>query len=254
MDYDDFVIEHRYYDFVLERRYYDFVIRSRLFASETDSGTPVEQNGTMTFTGFGPEAAKFLEDLTADNSRTFFEANRPVYRDGIRQPLEDLLGWAEPVYGPGRVMRPNRDVRFSNDKAPYKTAASIWAGAVGGVYLSLHSTHLDVGGGVYGPSRDQLARARAAIDSQPEAATKLAAIVDAMTRAGFEMAGPFLTTAPRGFDRDHPQIGLLRLKHFAALKPLPVTATRDDVLAGWKAVEPLIAWCNQYIGAPLSWP
>jgi uncharacterized protein (TIGR02453 family) len=164
------------------------------------------------------------------------------------------LGWAEPAYGPGRVMRPNRDVRFSKDKAPYKTAASMWAGAVGGVYLSLHSTHLDVGGGVYGPSRDQLARARAAIDSQPEAAAKLSAIIDALTNTGFELAGPSLTTAPRGFDRDHPHIDLLRLKHFAALKQLPVTAKREDVLAGWKEIEPLIAWCDTYLGAPLSWP
>jgi hypothetical protein len=36
--------------------------------------------------------------------------------------------------------------------------------------------------------------------------------------------------------------------------PRRVTATRDAALADWKEIEPLIAWCDQYFGAPLSWP
>ncbi len=56
-------------------------------------------------------------------------------------------------------MRPNRDVRFSADKSPYKTSASLWAGTVGGVYLSLTAHHIEAGGGIYEPSRDQVARA-----------------------------------------------------------------------------------------------
>lgn len=208
----------------------------------------------MTFTGFGADATRFLGDLAKDNSKQFFDAHRQQYEDAIRQPLEDLLGEAEKSYGPGRVMRPNRDVRFSADKSPYKTNASMWAGSVGGVYLSLTAKGLQVGGGIYEPSRDQLVRARTAIDSVPAAASQLSGIIDALVSDGFEMAGPSLKTAPRGYDRDHPQIELLRLKHYAALTNLPVTAKPARIRSAWKSVEALIEWGDTHAGAATSWP
>ncbi|WP_202565335.1 DUF2461 domain-containing protein [Agreia sp. COWG] len=208
----------------------------------------------MTFSGFGPDASGFLRSLEQNNSRQFFDAHRQQYEVDIRQPMEDLLGEAETTYGPGRVMRPNRDIRFSADKSPYKTSASMWAGTVAGVYLSLGTHHIEAGGGIYGPSRDQLARARAAVDSVPTAATRLTEIIDALHSAGFDMAGPSLTTAPRGYDREHPNIELLRLKHYAALITLPVDAAPDDIRGAWEAVEPLIDWGNTFVEAAQSWP
>ncbi|KQP95966.1 MULTISPECIES: TIGR02453 family protein [unclassified Rathayibacter] len=208
----------------------------------------------MAFTGFGSDASAFLAALTTNNSRQFFDEHRQEYVDALRQPLEDLLGEAEAEYGPGRVMRPNRDVRFSRDRSPYKTSASMWAGSVGGVYLSVTATHLDVGGGLYEPSRDQLTRARTAIDSVPTAASCLAEIVDALTSAGFEMAGPSLKTAPRGYDRDHPRIELLRLTHYAALTHLPVTAPPAAIHDAWGAVEGLIGWVDTYVQAARPQP
>lgn len=201
----------------------------------------------MTFSGFGPDATAFLSGLKKDNSRQFFEAHRQDYVNAIRQPLEDLLGEAEVSYGPGRVMRPNRDVRFSANKAPYKTNASIWAGSVAGVYLSVTAEHLEVGGGLYSPSRDQLERARTAIDSVPLASSRLDEIVEALVSTGFELAGPFLATAPRGYARDHPSIELLRLKHYAALTTLPVTASPEMIRDAWHSVEELIAWVDRYV-------
>lgn len=208
----------------------------------------------MTFSGFGPDASTFLEALTKDNSREFFDAHRHEYRTAIRQPLEDLLGEAETVYGPGRVMRPNRDVRFSADKSPYRTSASMWAGGVAGVYLSLSAQHLEVGGGIYEPSRDQLARARSAIDSVPLAASRLREIIDSLGGSGLEMAGPSLKTAPRGYERNHPHIDLLRLKHYAALTTLPVGASPESIREAWQAVAALREWGDTYVQAAQSRP
>jgi uncharacterized protein (TIGR02453 family) len=203
---------------------------------------------------FGPESTEFLAQLKADNTKAFFDGHRDVYTRAIRQPLEDLLAEAEARYGAGRVMRPNRDVRFSANKQPYRTEASMWAGTVGGVYLSLRADGLEVGGGLYDPTRDQLERARAAIDTQPLAASRLEAIVSALTATGFTMAGPSLKTAPRGYDKEHPHIELLRLKHFAALRTLPVDASRESIRDVWNGIEPLIQWADTFVGAALSWP
>ncbi|MBC7591194.1 MAG: DUF2461 domain-containing protein [Salinibacterium sp.] len=208
----------------------------------------------MTFEGFGPKALDFFDRVKKDNTKTFFEAHRDDYNTHIRQPMEDLLGVAEAKYGTGRVTRPHRDVRFSANKEPYRINASMWAGTVGGVYLSLTLDGLEVGGGLYGPTRDQRERARTAIDAQPRAASTLNDIVETLASQGFEMAGPSLTTAPRGYDKENPNISLLRLKHFAALVTLPVAAPAAEIFETWSRVEPLIEWSEKYVGPALSWP
>lgn len=204
---------------------------------------------------FGRGAAEFFDLLAADNRRETFAANRRQYDAQVRGPLERLLGEATERYGgSGHVTRPNRDVRFSPDKSPYRLDASIWAGEVGGVYLRVHRGGLQVGGGLYEPTRDQLRRARAAIAGVPRAAAELHQAVDDAVGHGFEMAGPDLKTAPRGFDRDDPEIELLRLRHYAALRHLPLTASADRVRTAWRQVEPLLGWATEHVGVALSWP
>lgn len=208
----------------------------------------------MTTSVFGTGAVGFLDGLAADNTKAYFDAHRQLYESDIRGPLEGLTAEAEAKYGPGKVMRPNRDVRFSKDKSPYRLSAAMWAGEVGGVYLSLGRENLEVGGGMYEPTRDQLQRGRAAIAEKPQAAAELRTIIERLESKGFDMAGPSLKTAPRDYDKDHEQIELLRLKHYAAITHLPATATAADVRAAWKRVEPLIAWTGEHVGAALSWP
>jgi uncharacterized protein (TIGR02453 family) len=208
----------------------------------------------MTASFFPTEAATFLGDLAAKNTREQFTANRPMYDRAIRGPLEELTAAAQEKYGPGKVMRPNRDVRFSTDKSPYRTDASMWAGEVGGVYLRLTATGIEAGGGLYDPTRDQLARARTAIATKPLASAQLSAVMATLHSAGYEEAGPPLKTAPKGYDREDPNIELLRLKHYAAVRYLPVSATRGDIEEAWAGVEGLIAWAKDHVGPALSWP
>ena len=197
---------------------------------------------------FGRGAAGYYRGLAADNSRAYVEAHRAVYERAIRVPLEDLVDLAQERYGPGKVFRPNRDVRFSHDKSPYKLNGAMTAGRIGGVYVQVGADGVSAGGGLYAPTRDQLSRAREAIAGRGKAAGALREALGAATRAGLEVTGPGLATAPRGYERDHPQVDLLRLQHYAALKRLPLKATQDDVLAVWRAVEPLLAWVEKYAG------
>lgn len=204
---------------------------------------------------FGRGAAQFFDLLAAHNDRATFAAHRQQYDEQVRGPLERLLGEATERYGgAGHITRPNRDVRFSADKSLYRLDASMWAGEVGGVYLRVHRGGLQVGGGLYGPTRDQLARARTAVAEAPRAAADLRVAVVALAQQGFEMAGPDLKTAPRGYPRDHPDIELLRLTHYAALRPLPLTADADRIRQAWHHTEPLLRWAADRVGPALSRP
>ncbi len=201
---------------------------------------------------FSLDAATYLTALAADNSKAFFDAHRDDYTRLIRQPLEDLLAAAEPTFGPGKVMRPNRDVRFSANKDPYRTDASMMAGEVGGVYANLNAERLDVGGGLYDPSRDQLERARTTIAERADRADELRQILDDLTENGFELVGPSLKTVPRGFDPHHPALPLLRLQHYAAVRHLPIDAPTNEILDTWARVRPLIGWIDEHVGPALA--
>lgn len=88
--------------------------------------------GVRRFEGFGEDALEFYLGLAADNSRTYWQAHRPRYEASVARPLRALASELEPDYGPFKIFRPYRDVRFSPDKRPYKEAAGMVAEGVGG--------------------------------------------------------------------------------------------------------------------------
>jgi len=212
------------------------------------------------FTGFPAESLEFLRGLEQDNSKAYFDAHRAAYERAVREPLEELIAEAAALHGmPARVFRPNRDIRFSKDKSPYKTNAAGHAGGPATYYASLDAAGLWVGGGVYHPDRAQLQRIRDAIDGKPGA--ELDKVYDGLRADGFELASGALKTAPRGYPRDHPRIELLRLVNHAALRhftPGPdlhdAERARTAVFGTWERLAPLNAWLNRYVGpaAPRS--
>ena len=180
------------------------------------------------------------------NEKSWFEDHREDWERHVRDPMDALLQEAERRYGPGRVLRQHRDLRFTPDARPYREDTGFTAG---GVYLSAGVDGLQVGGGLYEPSRPQLRAARTTIDERPHAAAALQRVLDDLTDAGYELAGPPLRTAPRGYDRDHPRIDLLRMQHYAALVHLPLESPLDDVVAAWDRVQPLVRWTVKWARA-----
>jgi uncharacterized protein (DUF2461 family) len=79
----------------------------------------------------------------------------------VYAPTVELLAELEPEFGPGKIFRPYRDVRFSADKSPYKTA--IAATLESGGYLHLSAAGLAAGSGMYMMAPDQLDRYRRAV-------------------------------------------------------------------------------------------
>ena len=208
----------------------------------------------MPFRGWPAEAIDFYEGLEADNTKAYWQDNKATYEQAVRAPMEALLTRLEPEFGPGKIFRPYRDVRFSADKTPYKTNLAAVANRDDAVYyVSLSSAGLFAGSGYYHMARDQLARFRAAVDDAKHG-VGLEKIVAALEKAGYDVGGDALRTAPRGFATDHPRIRLLRYKGIYAGRGFPASAwlgtakAADRVVTVWRATEPLNAWLGKHVG------
>ena len=205
----------------------------------------------MAFRGWPVEAIEFYEGLEADNSKAYWQAHKAVYDRCVKAPMEALLAELEPEFGTGRIFRPNRDVRFSADKSPYKTNV---AAQMPGGYVSVSADELFCGGGLYMPPPDALARFRAAIleDTWGE---ELVGIVATLREQGYEVtAHEVLKTAPKGVDKDHPRIELLRHKGLVMQRAWPVGAwlgtakAKDRIVTVLTDAKPLNAWLAAHVG------
>ena len=166
--------------------------------------------------------------------------------------MELLLADLADEFGEGRIFRPNRDVRFSADKSPYKT--SIAATLAGGGYVQLSAAGLGAGNGMYMMASDQLERFRAAIDAE-KTGRALVDLVDATRATGAEVtARESLKTAPRGYPKDHPRIELLRQKGLIVWREWPVAAWLSTRRAETRVVDllrssrPIVGWLDEHVG------
>lgn len=207
------------------------------------------------FHGWSEEAQRFFIGLELDNSKRYFEANRHVYERHVRGPMLALLASVEDEFGPGKVFRINRDIRFSADKSPYKTNIAAVVGGEGrGGYVSLDARGLFVGSGPYRLDPSQLARYRAAVDDA-RSGPELEAIVADVEGRGCQVGGEALKVVPRTYPRYHPRARLLRHKGMYAyrsygLQPwLGTPAALDRVVEVWREAEPLLGWFVVHVGA-----
>lgn len=210
-----------------------------------------------TFTGWPKEAIGWFEGLEADNSKAYFDAHRATYQSSVRAPLEALLAEVAGEFGDGRLFRPNRDVRFSADKSPYKTNAAAIIGSEGhaGFYVDVSADGLAAGGGYRHLTRDQLTRFRGAVDHE-ETGAELERLLAGAAAAGLTSFGAALRTAPRGYPLDHPRIELLRLKDVILIRRDPAGGIMhspqalDWVRETWRALRPVVDWLDGHVGAP----
>ncbi|GAB3274254.1 DUF2461 domain-containing protein [Parasphingorhabdus pacifica] len=213
----------------------------------------------MRFEGFGDGAVEFYEGLEADNSKAYWSDRFALYREHVREPMEALLAELEPEFAPGfgsaKVFRPHRDVRFSRDKAPYKThcGAVIERSRGGGAYyVEISADRMLVAGGCFHTEPDQLARFRAAVAEQVPG-ERLRQLLEALP-SGWRLAGETLKTRPRGVSGDHPRLELLRhrtLYAYAEWEPddvLHQPECVDRVRHAWRQLRELNQWCTDHIG------
>lgn len=206
-----------------------------------------------TFEGIPAAATKFYAELEENNNRDWWHAHSAVYQDSVKAPLQALLADLEPRFGPGKIFRPNRDIRFSPDKSPYKTAQGAFASYQEGVgyYLQISADGLLVGGGYHSHSPAQLVRYRNSVDAG-STGEQLQHIVDGIAAAGFAIEGEKLKTVPRGFAKDHPRAELLKHKSLSAGVTLGEPEwlgspdAEREIAALWEQLRPLVDWVGRH--------
>lgn len=172
---------------------------------------------------------QFLHDLQKNNNRDWFAEKKSTYikaqknaKDVFAEIHINLQKHDE--IEKSKMMRIYRDVRFSNDKTPYKahfanSYSRLGKELRGGYFLRLRPGESFLAGGFWEPEKDDLFRIRKEIEQD---ASEIKAILEDKNYKkhfgeNFESFGE-LKTAPRGFDKEHPDVDLLRKKGFIASK------------------------------------
>lgn len=204
------------------------------------------------FGGWKGDFQGFFLGLQVDNSKAYFDAHRRQYEEEVKQPMVALLAELEAEFGPARLSRPNRDIRFAADKSPYKT--NIYASVEEGGYVSLDAKSLVAAGGRYMVETDELAGYRKAVAGQPGA--KLVGMIDALRKKGYDISGQELKRVPPPYPQDHPRADLLRHKRLIYWKTWeigPWIATpkvRERVAQAWRDGAELNAWLARHMQKP----
>lgn len=164
----------------------------------------------------------FIKKLEKNNNREWFIENKNIFEEA-KETASNLFN---AVYNelkssdslePLKMYRIYRDVRFSADKTPYKTHFSMYIGRLqpdfrGGYYLHIEPGKSFIGIGFFDPNKEDLLRIRKEIELDDELETVLNSTEIKATFGSLK--GNEVKTAPKGFDKNHERIALLKKKQF----------------------------------------
>jgi uncharacterized protein (TIGR02453 family) len=210
----------------------------------------------------------FLNSIKSNNNRDWFIANRPLYvesKNNFESFVQEIINKTivfEPIMkgleAKSCVFRINRDIRFSNDKSPYKShfgAFIVQGGKKNGDKFAGYYFHIEPGnsiiaGGAYTPPTPWLTGIREKISEKPDEFIEIINAKDFIKYFG-KIEGEKLKTAPKGFLSDHPHIELLKLKSYLVINEVSDKIVvgndfSDHVLKVFKAMKPLNDYLNNY--------
>ncbi len=210
---------------------------------------------------------EFLKNLSRNNNREWFNANKPLYEKGKKNILDVTMYLiseigkfdksVEFVNPEDCLFRIYKDVRFSKDKNPYKTNFGSFIIKGGrknpgaGYYIHIEPGKSFLVGGIYMPSAPHLFSIRSAIAKKPEVLMKI--LNNAELKKSFGgLSDETLKTAPKGFPKDHPAIELLRFKHYYLMKNISDKEILNDsflkqAVKDYKIVTPFVKYINEVI-------
>ncbi|KAI1758152.1 hypothetical protein F4782DRAFT_476806 [Xylaria castorea] len=231
-----------------------------------------------------PNTLLFLGDLKANNKRSWLKMRDPEYRRSLKDwesfvdtltqkivvadetipelPLKDV------------IFRIYRDVRFSKDQTPYKPHYSAaWSrtgrkGPYACYYVHIEPGYCLVGGGLWHPEASALAGLRASVDERPHRIRRVLTdpefvrvflphvvgkkedkILKAFADKNQENA---LKTKPKGFNPDHRDIQLLKLRNYTIGRQIPDEDLLSDnaqekIMETIRAMVPFVTFLNNVV-------
>lgn len=217
-----------------------------------------------------PQTLKFLSGLKKNNNKPWFDAHRAQYEaaridfQNFIQLVIDHLGRTDTAiagqHARDCLFRLNRDIRFSNDKTPYKKAfgASIkWGGRksiYAGYYFHLEPGASFIGGGLWMPEAPALKAVRQEIDYNWDEFQSLLSAKAFKTNFNdlYKGGDVSLVKMPKGYTVDHPAIDYLKLKSFIAETHIPdavltTAALHKKTVAAFEALYPFLQFLNRAV-------
>ncbi len=213
-----------------------------------------------------PATLDFLRKLQANNHKQWFEEHKSDYLDA-KKNVENFVAkvktglMQDDIIEKSKLYRIYRDVRFSKDKTPYKGHLGGYfrrAGADrrGGYYFSIQPEESFVGGGFYNPNKEDLYRIRKEFEADSSIIRKIISDSDFKKTYG-ELLGNGVKTAPKGFSKEHQNIGLIRKKQFYALhkfndEEVLRSDFPDQVVHCYRALRPFFDYMSEVLTTNLN--
>lgn len=198
------------------------------------------------------ETFAFLKELNQNNSREWFTENKARFKTieadvkAFYNGINELLEKHDKIEKT-KMFRIYRDVRFSADKTPYKphfagSFSRLGAELRGGYYLRIKPGETFIATGFWAPNKEDLFRIRKEWETD---ASELKAILNdkKFKTVWGELEGDEVKTAPKGFDKEHPEIALIRKKQFIFTKSFTDTEVLSESFSkeannSFKAIRP----------------
>lgn len=216
---------------------------------------------------FSKDLLNFLKEIKENNQREWFNEHKVEYKkleSDAQQNLHTLFEALKTHDDVDKVkmFRIYRDVRFSKNKAPYKTHFS---GSFrrkkpelrGGYYLHIQPNNESfIAVGFWEPSKEDLMRIRKEFEMDDEEIRSIINAKDFKAIWG-DFTGEELKTAPRGFDKEHKAMDLIRKKQYIFTKSFTdqqVISSNflDEVNRSFKACRPFFDYMSSVLTTDIN--
>ena len=209
----------------------------------------------------------FLKKLQKNNNRDWFHDHKASFKEielDVKQfynQLFEQLNQFDSI-DTFKVFRIYRDVRFSKNKLPYKTH---FGGSFhrtkpelrGGYYLHLAPENESfIATGFWDPSKEDLLRIRKEFETDSE---DIRALMDtpAFKAVWGTVQGDELKSAPRGFDKQDPNIDLIRKKQFIFVRKYSDKAVlskdfEHQIVESFKVIRPYFDYMSSVLTTNLN--
>ena len=214
------------------------------------------------------QALNFLEQLEDNNNREWFNENKAEFKSlqnevkSFCNTVFNTLNTHDEIDG-FKMFRIYRDVRFSKNKAPYKAHFSASFNRTkpklrGGYYIQIKPGNKSfIATGFWDPSKTDLLRIRKEFETDDQEIRDILANKSFNKIWGNTFNGDELKTAPRGFNKTHPAIDLIKKKQFILTKHYTDKAVLsnnfiDDVSSSFKAIRPFFNYMSDVLTTNLN--